>query len=41
LSGGELGSSPQELEFHGPEEPGNSSVNKVLTRLSCFNVKTN
>ena len=25
LSGGELGSPPQELEFHGPVGPGNSS----------------
>jgi len=30
LSGGELGSSPQKLEFHGPVGPRNSSVNKVV-----------
>ena len=34
-SGGELGSSPQELEFHGPEGPGNSSVNKVVLVIGC------
>ena len=28
LSGGELGSPPQELEFHGPVGPGNSSTRK-------------
>ena len=34
LSGGELGSPPQELEFHGPVGPGNSiSVNFEIYNL--------
>ena len=34
LSGGELGSPPQELEFHGPVGPGNSSIWKIVKTLT-------